>query len=145
MKFILFIFLALFLIANVNAATCNTATDKDVYNYNNDIYVSGNGFSPNTNCDWQVKRLPDDTVTSGDVVSDENGNINQFLSYTTVSEDLHNQFQANINCNECSADKDFIVLPIEVEPSLIPEFSTVAAVIALMGSLAIFAFVRRKY
>ena len=115
--------------------------DKNHYLVNERVYLNAANFDDDEECTWEIKKLPHDVISSGDINTDSDGKIDAALLYTTQPGDVGSEFQVTLECDECKKHDNYRV----DEPEEVPEFSTIAAIVALVGSLGIFMIVRKRH
>ncbi|MEK6974559.1 MAG: hypothetical protein AABW41_04970 [Nanoarchaeota archaeon] len=131
--------------------TDNIGTNKDVYDLGEQVYIEANGFdpvhsNPETGCEWELTRNGA-LVTNGTITTDSSGNISPTPVYTTTLDDVPTpesggkEMIVYFQCSDCSLDYRVF----RVTPYQIPEFSTAAALVALVGSVAVFMIVRKRH
>ena len=117
----------------------NETQDANHYAIGDTIYINGANFDANTLYDWNIAGLPGQAscdpgaiVIDGAQMTDANGAV-CFAAYQVAADD----------CGEYKASFDNKQDNYRVEGQEVPEFGLVAAGLALIGALAIFAFTRK--
>jgi hypothetical protein len=145
--------LALFLvlgISSVKACYCGEieltdASGNPVSDYlvGTNVYLNETGFEGSYYhyypCTWNLTR-DNSTVASGTIKTDIHGNVAPTLVYTAATDDLGKDMKFKLSCYSCTKEKHFIVHTNDV-----PEFGTAAALIALVGSVAVFMVIRKRH
>ncbi|MEK6974562.1 MAG: hypothetical protein AABW41_04985 [Nanoarchaeota archaeon] len=117
--------------------------DKNHYAVGEGVYLNADNFDADEECSWNIQKLsqpPHDIIASGNVNTDSNGQINAYLLYTTQPSDFGSEFKVTLECGRCEKHDNY-----RVDVGQIPEFSTVAALVALIGSVAVFMIVRKRH
>lgn len=122
---------------------------QNFYNVGDKVYITGSNYDPlhkNPNsCTWEIKRNGA-LVSSGNLTTDVNGNFPTTYLYTTTMDDVPTPISGGkemilyVKCQDCGLNYSVF----RVQYNQVPEFGTLAAIVALTGSVALFMIIRKK-
>lgn len=114
--------------------------NKNQYLIGENVYLNADNFNSNTRCALEIKKLPHDVVKTSNLNTNSEGQIDAALIYASGPADTRSEFQVGLTCGTCNEKHDNFRVGVNV----IPEFSTLTALVALTGALGFFIYQRKR-